>query len=297
MNIKDQAYQTAWRVHGLDYYGPCWPLGGGWFLFCRMILGAWGHAVLEGAQGRSRLRVVPAGADSVWLLGHSDHPLAQASGAPLASAGASASHYLSALDATAPPLTALPPAGGAPPFLGLDLPGAVAALFSVRDGQWHREEPEALLSARALESAAAPGWSGYQPEGVPGLVEAIIARMGEDPQLARRGRRAWTLRQGTAVLHLCYSEERAMLSAEVHLVRIGPHSRRKALMAYVLQENVGLSGYGFSIQEETVIIALALPARFLQEKGTASLLQDLLERCDAYDNVLVSRFNAEWLTE
>jgi hypothetical protein len=270
-------------------------MGEGWFLFSRAVLGTWSDATLECAQWRSRLHVAMSAPDSCWVMGRCEDAADRHPPIPLAGPGEPANHFLSALDVSAPPRTALPPHGEAHPFLGFTGQGALGALWSMQTGQWKAENPRDLLDRCLACPVYSPGLAGYRPEGVPGQIESIISRMGEDPLLARRGRRAWSIRRGTAVLHLNYAEERALLSAEVHLVCIGPHTRRKELMAYLLQQNVLLSGYGFSLQEDTVIIALVLPARFLQEEGTAHLLQGLLGRCDDYDNVLVSHFNAEWL--
>ena len=70
---------------------------------------------------------------------------------------------------------------------------------------------------------------------------------------------------------------------------------RKGLYEYLLYENVRLDSYGFSIQDDLVMISMLLPDRAIQEVETAVLLSDLLKKSDEYDNHLVSVFHALWL--
>lgn len=295
MNQRVSNLAEGWHVHGLDYYGPCWPVGGGRFLFSRKILGAWGDARLDGSRGQCRLSIRLPRPDADWVLGLAEHDLGSTEGVPVAAPSGAEKLFVSGWDPDRTCRADLPAPSDGQPWLAFNGEGAIAALFSGHRGQWQIQDPSDLL--RRVQSGEGEELSlpTYQPFGVPALVEAIIQRMAEDPVLTRRGRRCWKIRRGSATLFLCYSEDRALLSAEVHLVRLGPDTRRRELMAFLLQENVRLSGYGFSLQEDRVVIALVLPARFLREEGTARLLTDLLVRSDVYDNTLVSRFGADWL--
>lgn len=126
-------------------------------------------------------------------------------------------------------------------------------------------------------------------------LEAVIRRMGVDPVLSRIGPMAWMLRLGSAEMVLRYAPEEASLCVDVHLVRIGPETARKDLCTYLLRENTRLESFGFSIQDDQVMISLVLPDRAIQEIETAGLLVDLLKKSDDYDNHLVSVFQALWL--
>lgn len=126
-------------------------------------------------------------------------------------------------------------------------------------------------------------------------LEDVIHRMGVDPVLCRVGPMAWILRLGSTEMVLRYAPEEASLCVDVHLVRIGPETDRKGLYEYLLYENVRLDSYGFSIQDDLVMISMVLPDRAIQEVETAVLLSDLLKKSDDYDNHLVSVFRALWL--
>ncbi|MCF8236840.1 MAG: YbjN domain-containing protein [Saprospiraceae bacterium] len=126
-------------------------------------------------------------------------------------------------------------------------------------------------------------------------MENVIRAMGYDPVLTRNGPRAWLLRQGSAEMHLRYAQDEASLCADVMLVRVGDLTRKKELYQYLLQENPKLETFGFSIQNDRVMISLLISARSIKEKETAALFLDLLKKSDDYDNYLVSVFGAEWL--
>lgn len=295
MNAGDQAMTGGWRVHGLDYYGPCWPLGGGRFLFSRRLLGDWGDAALSCSRGDCRLDVLMPDAGADWVLGVALPDNVEAQGLRIASPEEPVRVFVSGWDPGGATRADLPERTEDQHWVAFSGEGAIASLWSGQGGRWLALDPAELLQRCRPGSPALCPLPRYRPEGVPGLVEAILRHMDEDPVPARRGRRCWKIRHGSAAMWLCYSEERALLSAEVHLVRLGAETRRRELMAFLLQENLRLSGYGFSLQEDLVVIALVLPARFLREEVTAALLRGLLERADRYDNELVGRFGAEWL--
>lgn len=126
-------------------------------------------------------------------------------------------------------------------------------------------------------------------------LEKIIYRLGYDPVLCRQGPQAWVLHRGSAEMHLCYARDEASLCADVLLVKIGPETRRKELYKYLLNENIHLDAFGFSIQEDKVVISLLITARSIKEQETTALFEALLKKSDEYDNHLVSVFHAEWL--
>lgn len=126
-------------------------------------------------------------------------------------------------------------------------------------------------------------------------LEKVIARMGDDPVLCRKGPQAWKLRRGSAELHLRYARDEASLCADIQLVRIGPETDRKGLYAYLLKENSRLDTFGFSVQHDKVMISLLLSGRSIREQETATLFETILKKSDDYDNHLVSVFAAEWL--
>lgn len=126
-------------------------------------------------------------------------------------------------------------------------------------------------------------------------LEKVIYRLGYDPVLCRQGPQAWVLHKGSAEMHLRYARDEASLCADVLLVRIGPETLRKELYLYLLNENINLDAFGFSIQEDKVVISLLITARSIKELETAALFEALLKKSDDYDNHLVSVFHAEWL--
>ncbi len=126
-------------------------------------------------------------------------------------------------------------------------------------------------------------------------LENVIHQLGYDPVLCRQGPQAWLLRKGSAEMHLRYARDEASLCADILLVRIGHETKRKELYHYLLKENIKLDAFGFSIQEDKVVISLLITARSIKEQEMSTLFEDLLKKSDDYDNHLVSVFGAEWL--
>lgn len=130
----------------------------------------------------------------------------------------------------------------------------------------------------------------YLPEGVPLTVEAILRKVGWDPAPLRRGRRVWRWQEGASPLELAYVPDQATLLVETPLVQVGPEVSGPALYRYLLEENADFRPFGFSLQGDVVILALALHARTLREEETAVLITDLVASCHAYVPALISRF-------
>jgi serine protease Do len=134
----------------------------------------------------------------------------------------------------------------------------------------------------------------YRPTGIPLLIEEVIEAMGHTPGYCRNGRRAWLCESGSAKMSLSYHEDPAILTIELRLVGIGPATRLRDLMIFLLRQNYSLPGYNFGIHQNAVFIALEIPARFLSPENMGSFLRSLLLLSDQYDNQLVDQYKAVW---
>jgi serine protease Do len=63
---------------------------------------------------------------------------------------------------------------------------------------------------------------------------------------------------------------------------------------FLLRQNYLIKGLTFSIYEDDIVLSLIIYDRHLNNDTAVELLQNLLERADYYDNVLVEELGAIW---
>jgi serine protease Do len=137
--------------------------------------------------------------------------------------------------------------------------------------------------------------SDQAPTGVEATIEAIIAAAGYDQRLARRGPCLWSIRRGSATIQLAYHEDSGLLTGDAYLCRL-PAEPRAALFSYLLRENYGLEQLTLSTHNDDIILSLLIYDRYLRLDTALPYFEHLFERADAYDNVLVDEYGAEWRT-
>lgn len=293
-------------VHGLDHHAAAIPVGTGLYLFPIELLGGFRDLTVEWEGRRCRMELLfqdkvagVAGAvcDLEWA--HNEYALDQ-------TGNTQAAWFANAFEDNPVLVKELPEPTSGMAWWVLDAKYQIARICREEKGKW-REYPLATLqewlavldshNREELRSDLMPlvGLLAFQQEGIARTIENILELMGFDPVVARLSRHAWTIREGSASLHLAYAEEQATLCAEVHLVRMDGDTDRRELMRFLLKENRHLTGYGFSIQDDLVVVALHIPAVFIREEGTSALFLNLLKECDIYDNQLVNVFGAKWI--
>lgn len=136
----------------------------------------------------------------------------------------------------------------------------------------------------------------YKAQGIAGTVERLIERLGYLAALSRCGPNAWEIRKGSAKIAITYHEKSGLISADAVLCQL-PERHIKRLYEYLLRENYSNSGMTLSVYEQDILLSLLIYDHYLDEETGAVLFNQLFERADYYDNVLVEQFDALWKTE
>jgi len=136
----------------------------------------------------------------------------------------------------------------------------------------------------------------YVPSGAAKTIENILSAIGQDVMLSRSGPNAWEIRQGSATIMLSYHDKSGLLSADAILCEL-PKKDIKPLYEYLLRENYSNEALSFSVQEQDIVLSLLIFDRYLNEETGQALLQNLFEKADFYDNILVEQFGASWKQE
>lgn len=134
----------------------------------------------------------------------------------------------------------------------------------------------------------------YEPEGIARTIEKLLKITGYNVDLARKGPNFWEVEQGSATIHIIYNETDGYIVGDAILCRLSEEPSQ-ALYEYLLQQNYLLKGLNFSVKGTDIVLSVLIFERDLNMETGSILFQNLFERADYYDNVLVEEFGAEWL--
>lgn len=133
----------------------------------------------------------------------------------------------------------------------------------------------------------------YMAVGAARTIERIIEQTGHNVTLSRCGPNAWEIRQGSARINISYHERSGLMSADAMLCRL-PKDNIQPLYQYLLTENYQNTAMSLSVREQDVVLSLLIFDRYLNEQTGMFLLNNLFEKADYYDNVLVEQYGATW---
>jgi serine protease Do len=134
----------------------------------------------------------------------------------------------------------------------------------------------------------------YEPEGIARTIENLLSQTGYDIKLARKGPNAWEVHQGSATIEIIYNEKDGYIIGDAILCRLSEHPT-EALYEYLLQQNYLLKGLNLSIKGSEIVLSLLIYERDLNMDIGSILFQNLFERADHFDNILVEKYGAKWL--
>ena len=134
----------------------------------------------------------------------------------------------------------------------------------------------------------------YRPQGVSRTIEELIQDIGHEPVLTRRGPKNWALIEGSATIYLAYYEPRGYIMGDAFLCQLPDNQNLDKIYEFLLRQNYQMNGLTFSVNQKDIVLSLIIYDRHLNTDTAKELLQNLLERADYYDNVLVEEYGAVW---
>jgi serine protease Do len=134
----------------------------------------------------------------------------------------------------------------------------------------------------------------YEPIGVRRSIEHILKELNYDVALARTGPSAWEIRRGTAKVTLLYLEDEGIISGHAVLCHL-PKENIKPIYEYLLRENFTVEGMSFGVSGQEIVLSLFIYDRYFHSETALMLFNNLFEKADYYDNMLVETFGAQWL--
>lgn len=135
----------------------------------------------------------------------------------------------------------------------------------------------------------------YTAVGISGIIENTLIKMGYDIELSRLGPNAWQIERGSAKISINYLTKSGMVIGEANLGSL-PKEGIKELYVYLLKENYNLSGLSLSVKGKDIILSLILHDRFIDHNHSYQLFEDLANKADYYDDILVEKFGVQFRT-
>ena len=134
----------------------------------------------------------------------------------------------------------------------------------------------------------------YEAVGKSKQIEDIIIALGKDPNLARRGPTQWEIDHGSAKIKITFHEQTGYIIGDAHLCRL-PRKNIGKIYGFLLQENYKMEGCMFSIFEQNIVLSFIIIDNFFNKETAQHLIQNLFEKADYYDDVLVNDYGAIWI--
>lgn len=144
-------------------------------------------------------------------------------------------------------------------------------------------------SSIQLPSMIAP----FEPVGCAYTIENMLAELGHNVELTRRGPNNWAIQEGSAIISISYYEKTGLIIGDASLCNL-PQQNIQPLYEYLLRQNHKIEGLTLSIKGKEIVLSLLIYDRYLNAETGRKLFQYLFERADYYDNVLVEEYGASW---
>jgi len=136
----------------------------------------------------------------------------------------------------------------------------------------------------------------YQPAGMTRTIEDLLAQLGNDVGLSRRGPAAWEIQHGSAKIQVTYHEQSGLITGDAFLCML-PKDHIQALYEYLLRQNFDLAGLSLSVRGQEIILSLLIFDKYFNVETGLKLFEKLFRKADEYDNILVEQFGAIWNAE
>lgn len=133
----------------------------------------------------------------------------------------------------------------------------------------------------------------YEPLGIRHTIEDLLAKLGYNVELSRKGPNSWEVFKGSARISISYHEQSGLIVGDAFLCAL-PRKKIKPIYEFLLKENYTIKGLTFSVKGQDVILSLLVYDRYLNDQTGKTLFDHLFATADAYDDRLVDEFGARW---
>lgn len=132
----------------------------------------------------------------------------------------------------------------------------------------------------------------YVPEGVSKVMEDILQDIGKDVRLARVGKTAWDIEEGSALIKITHNTKNRFIYCDATLGSL-PKQNIGDLYEYMLKENYTLESLSFSVYQQNVMLGTIIYDADLNPETGREILAELFKKADDYDNYLADNFGMQ----
>ena len=132
----------------------------------------------------------------------------------------------------------------------------------------------------------------YMPEGVSATMEDILTSIGKDVRLARVGKSAWDVEEGSALIKITHNLKNRFIYCDAVLGSL-PKQNIGDLYEYMLKENYSLEALSFSVDRQNIILSTIIYDADLNKETGTEILDELFKKADDYDNFLADTYGME----
>jgi serine protease Do len=129
----------------------------------------------------------------------------------------------------------------------------------------------------------------YVAEGVSATIEKILTSLGKNVELARIGKTAWLIEEGSANVRVTYNTHDGFIYADATCGSL-PKDNIGKLYEFLLRENYELECLTFSIDRQNIMLSTIIYQHDLNEETGKEIFGDLFAKADSYDNKLVEGY-------
>ena len=133
----------------------------------------------------------------------------------------------------------------------------------------------------------------YEAMGVSKIIEEMLEELNFEVDLSRRGPKNWEIKHGSAKINIAYNVKNGLIICDAYLCEL-PGEGIKTIYEYLLRQNSKIEGFSFSIKGQDIIISLLIFDQYLNKITGIHLFNQLFEKADYFDNILVEEYGAKW---
>lgn len=132
----------------------------------------------------------------------------------------------------------------------------------------------------------------YSPEGVSKTIEDILTTIGKDVKLARVGKSAWDIEEGSALIKISHNLKNRFIYCDATLGSL-PKQNIGDLYEFMLKENYDLEALTFSVDRQNILLSTIIFDGDLNTETGTVILAELFKKADDYDNLLADKYGME----
>jgi serine protease Do len=130
----------------------------------------------------------------------------------------------------------------------------------------------------------------YKPTGANAIIEKILADLGKDVKLSRRGQASWEVKEDSATIYLNYNQS-GFIVGDAFICRL-PKMNIGAIYEFLLRENYNIASVGFSVQNQDIVLSTFIYDEYLTYETGKEIIHNLFLKADYYDDYLIQTYGA-----